>query len=211
MKNRICVLIIKYNARELEEYCITSLICNTRDKYDLFVIDNYPESRNIHTIWNEWIRKLDELGYSHVCLLNSDTLILKEHSDWISKLLEPFKNSEVIATGPLTNKCGNRRQMLKKGKTKEFIKQLSGFCLMLDIKKTLDLNGFDENFGFYGGESDLLDRAFLRGYKSVLVRDAFVFHHAGGSIKKNFSIEEQNEIKKKAKDLITRLRNERRK
>lgn len=53
---------------------------------------------------------------------------------------------------------------------------VSGFCMLVDLKKFAEVNGFDERFFLYFEDVDLCKRLNDRGYRIVLQRDAEAIH-----------------------------------
>jgi len=178
------IIILKYNTPEFENKCVHSVIDNTEIPYHLTVFDNYPFKCNIGQLWNRLIRQSDS---DYICLLNSDTIVAPE---WLPKLLETFDKFETVGcVGPSTDNCGNQQKTKVDKLFVDFSLAylgwvLSGFCLVFPKKVWEEVNGFPEDYGFYGQEVNFVDKVVATGYKQIWRTDVFVHHEGSASAKK---------------------------
>jgi len=152
------------------------------------------------------------LGFSatsacHVLFLNSDCLV---NRSTISKLLKAFERDKSVGLAcAAANNAANATIALPTGESfisfEDILEQLSdvkgapyedicttvGHCLMVSRDCYHAVNGMDESWGLgYGEESDLHLRARAKGYRGVLVTDAYVYHFGGGTFRNENNREE---------------------
>lgn len=172
--------------KEIQSICVSSVVDNTEFPYVLTYYDNVIFEEPLTVSWNFYCEKSPA---EFICLLNNDTEV---SPGWLTRMIEVFEKEESCGfVGPSTNQChspqkevGTLAEAEALGPTwVEMQDPISGFCLV--FRKTLweELGGFDTRYGFYGQESDFIDRAYKLGYKSFWRKDAFVFHHGEASVK----------------------------
>jgi len=184
-QDSIDVILVRYNCPEVEEVAIQSILaCTDGCDYHLIVVDNYQTGQSLTRLWNTAVKNsASEL----VCLVNSDIEIVDRL--WLRKLVDTFKTDPTIgAVGPSTDntigaQAGHRYHQVAKlpPTTRDCL--LSGFCWVLKRKAWLDVGGFNEQFSFYGQESEFQHRLHQRGYRTVWRVDAFVHHEGEASIR----------------------------
>jgi len=105
----------------------------------------------------------------------------------LGKLVSIFEEIPRLgAIGPVTNRCGYRYQIREIAQPDPGFTEaeISGFC-MLTKKEIFEKVGyFDEQFDFYGQESEWLVRVTKAGYWVGFRQDVFVSHIGGASISK---------------------------
>lgn len=189
------IIIVRYNLPEMEEQCLRAVREHTHYPYKLTVVDNYPTKERLGVLWNQVI---EQSLCSHICLLNSDTLVTE---GWLSKLMATFgADPQIAVVGPSTNCSATPQQIIQyldpemietfssnlsrayEGEWEEA--EVSGFCYLLRKEAWEEVGGFSKSFGFYGQETHLNKKLQQAGYKTVWRRDSFVFHHGGASAKK---------------------------
>ncbi|RLC76544.1 MAG: hypothetical protein DRJ03_28470, partial [Chloroflexi bacterium] len=132
----------------------------------------------------------------YICLLNSDTLVTR---GWAAKMLAVAATDEKIGLiGPTTN-FGNKFQEIRAAKRirspahvdrhyekviepltrgQSVCRYLTAFCWIMSRKMIDDIGVLDEQYllGMYE-DLEYLERAWMRGYQSVWVKDSFVYHY----------------------------------
>jgi len=180
------IIVLKFNNPEVEIPCVDSVILHTTGQYHLTVHDNYPINENIGVIWNKLIGRSQA---DYICLLNSDTLV---EDGWLEKLVVALKEDPLAGViGPCTNSCKTEQARQEKTDRKEVVDFgalypgwcLGGFCIVFPKKIWEEVGGFDEDFGFYGQEVNLIDKIVAKGYKQLWRKDVFVWHKGGATIK----------------------------
>lgn len=190
MHDFVNIIIVGYRVNdtiaEYERVCIDSVFTSAYKKFVLTYVDNYTSGLTLTAAWNTLI---DQSKCDYICLLNNDTEIVQP--EWLDLLLPPLKDKHIGFTGPSTNVCHSVQNTIKTlsdarretGNTKVSEQPLSGFCLLFRKKLWKELGGFNEKYALYGQESDFCARAHMRGYKSLWVKGAFVFHRGESSVK----------------------------
>ena len=187
------VVLVRFNVPDMEEQCIRALTEYTDWPIHITVVDNYQAKEKLGVLWNRLI-KASKCDY--ICLLNTDTIVTP---GWLERMMRAFDDPKVGVVGPSTSSCGTVQAIargLEPEKAIEYSRELtekyagqvedaelSGFCYLLKKSVWKVLGGFSSEFGFYGQESAFNIAARHAGYRAVWVKDAFVFHHWGGSIK----------------------------
>ena len=202
------ILVIKYNNPVWEDFCVEAVKYWTVPHHEVILYDNYPKNENIGKLWNQMIYRSRA---EYICLLNTDAIVQK---DWLTKILTTYQDvSHVGAVGPTTNRSKNEQSTLKKAerdfkyKIMDGYETLSGFCLHFPKHVWQKVNGFPEDFGFYGQEVAFLDRVRNKGYKEIWRQDAFVWHYGSATVKKEQEegkfneLEERREARKRVKEL----------
>jgi len=172
--------------KELQSICVSKIAENTEFPYVLTYYDNAMFKETLTDSWNFYCAHAPT---EYICLLNNDTEV---HAGWLTKMIDVFSKEPACGfVGPSTNSChspqkkiGTIEKATAIGPTWVEMKEpISGFCLV--FKKALweELGGFDPRYKFYGQESDFIDRAHRKGYKSFWRQDAFVYHHGEASVK----------------------------
>lgn len=180
MKDRVNILMLTYNQPQLEADCLSSVVKLTDYPYQITVHDNRGGNTNLAEIWNKLIR---ESVHSYLLFLNSDTEVER---GWLSKLVSTFEEIPRLgAIGPVTNQCGYRYQIRRIAQPEpNFTKaEISGFCLLTKKEIFEKVGYFDEEFDFYGQESEWMVRVAQAGYWVGFREDVFVSHLGGASIK----------------------------
>ena len=226
---RVTVCVVAYKHRELEDRCLRKLRQSSEPgEYLLDFIDNGVINAPLAWVWNTALRRCKT---EFLVLLNTDAFVTP---DWIPSLLWPLGGVDVIASGPVTNRCGSLQNLKKReseffgrfdlttdrdwtddeidavanvvrrefgpGSSLRTSSPLSGFCLCLDVQKTLYIGGFrDEMITFYGQETELLQRAARRGFGFAVARSCYV-HHLGGETRKKRVLEEGFDVWKDKDD-----------
>lgn len=180
------IIVVLFNCPAVEKRCIDSVLKHTKE-YKLTVYDNYPKNENLGKLWNRLISQSD---CRYICLLNSDTVVEKA---WLPKLLRGFEMSaETRIAGPTTDNSMNPQAVGKKQEGFEKVDSLGGFCYLFPKSHWEEMGGFNENFPFYGQESDFNRKTLRAGYHLCWVRNVFVHHEGSASIK---AAEKRGEMK----------------
>lgn len=196
------IIMVRFNLPEMEQQCLQAVIEYTDWPIHLTVVDNYESKERLGVLWN---RLIGASRCDYICLLNSDAIITPGSFERMMRAFE--QDPKIAVVGPSTSSCGTVQAIargLEPEKAVEYSKEvrekyegqreeaeLSGFCYLLRRKVWEELGGFSPEFGFYGQETALNLSARYAGYRTVWVKDAFVFHHWNASIK---AAEERGEM-----------------
>ena len=179
------IIIIGFNLIKLETKCLTSIIENTTYPYVITYYDNYENKYTLTELWNKLI---EASTCDYICLLNNDTEVTPK---WLTKLAETLESDgECAFVGPSTNNCHSPQKTISSveeaAKHKDSVVRMkdpmSGFCLLFRKELWKELDGFDTQYMHYGQESDFIDRAHKRGWRSYWRQDSFVYHVGEASV-----------------------------
>ena len=210
----VSVIIVNFNGRKYLEDCLKSLMKIDYKHFEIIIVDNNSTDDSIEFVKRNYpsaiIIKLDKnYGFAEpnnigaknakgdfLLFLNNDTevepdfigemvKVLQEDSKIAicqSLLLKP--NGQVDSSGDFIDTLG--RCYSSKDKAKEVKKILSARAASMMIRKESfwDLGGFDKKFFASYEDIDLGWRAWLWGYKIVLVPNSIVHHKGGQTVEK---------------------------
>ena len=208
----VSVIIVNYNGKRHLEKCLESLMNVDYEKYEVILVDNNSTDNSVEFVKNVHpsviIIKLDNnYGFAEpnnigaknakgelLLFLNNDTVVnpnfiremvkvLNQDSEIAicqSLLLKP--NGEVESSGDFIDILG-RAYMSKEKETKvKEIFSARGASMMVRKKMFWELGGFDKNFFASFEDIDLSWRAWIWGYKIVLVPNSIVYHTGGQTV-----------------------------
>lgn len=209
----VSVIIVNYNGKHHLEKCLESLMNVDYEKCEVILVDNNSTDNSVEFVKNVYpsviIIKLDNnYGFAEpnnigaknakgelLLFLNNDTVanpnfiremvsVLNQDSKIAicqSLLLKP--NGEVESSGDFIDILG-RAYMSKEKETKvKEILSARGASMMVRKKMFWELGGFDKNFFASFEDIDLSWRAWIWGYKIVLVPNSIVYHTGGQTVK----------------------------
>lgn len=174
------IVLITHNDRDIVIDCIKGILLS-KYPFKITIYDNTDNSRNTAKAWNKFIRE-STCGY--VMLIDSDAFPQNER--WLLsmvELLEKYPDAAVV--GPVAGEPSvtTIQSMSYREKTPEIETDghISGYC-MLFRKSIFEKTGyFDEDFVFYGQESDWIEKVLeQRKYRVLITRQAHVKHGIGG-------------------------------
>lgn len=195
MKEPVTIIIPTFNNREYLQSCLISLSKHfvTKGLYRVIIVNNgHPKSCDwiksdgtyqvINTGQNlGWEGGLKE-GLKHtdsefVIFLNDDTYIPVFARLWVNKLLQHFRDPEIGAVGPSSNVVMGLQNIFADVQSQIFASTfLIGFCMMVRRSALEKAGGIDDTLPG-GDDIDLSIRLRNAGYKLIVDRDTFVFHH----------------------------------
>ena len=112
-----------------------------------------------------------------VMFLNDDTYIPYSSRTWLNRMIQPFKLPEVGAIGPTSNVVmGNQNIFLPITDKLLYTELLIGFCVMYRKSALIKAGGIDDSLPG-GDDFDLSIRMVDAGYKMLIDRGTFVYHH----------------------------------
>lgn len=191
----IDIIIPTYNNWELLAQCVNS-ITSLRYMYpvNVLVVNNgHPDSCNgigeteylkvIQTGGKNlgWEGGLKE-GLKHsksefVIFMNDDAYVPPSSNDWIRKIMEMFYHPDVGAVGPSSNTVMGAQNIWKLNVHQKIETSfLIGFCMAVRRKALDAVGGIDDSLPG-GDDLDLSIRLRNAGWRLVIRRDIFVFHH----------------------------------
>ncbi|MDH3312854.1 MAG: glycosyltransferase family 2 protein [Nitrosopumilus sp.] len=210
----VSIIIVNYNGKKFLEDCFHTLQKITYSNFEIILIDNNSTDNSIEFIKNRYpstiIIKLEKnYGFAYpnnvgaknakgdfLLFLNNDT---KVHPDFISEMVNVLKkdpkiaisqsmllkpNGDVDSSGDFIDLIG--RGYSSKEKINDIREILSARGAAMMIRKEIfdKLKGFDEKFFVSFEDVDLGWRAWIFGYKVVVIPNSIVYHIGGQTIKK---------------------------
>ena len=210
----VSVIIVNYNGKTLLEKCLKSLMKINYKNYEIILVDNNSTDQSIEFVKNTYpsitiIKLNSNYGFAEpnnigaknakgefLLFLNNDTEVnpnfigamvkVLEHDPKIaicqSLLLKP--NGEIDSSGDFIDTLGQTYSSKDSISEVKQILSARGASMMVRKKSFWDLEGFDKKFFAAFEDVDLGWRAWLWGYKIVLVPNSIVYHTGGQTVKK---------------------------
>jgi len=193
----VSILIPTWNNPQYAQPCVRSLLENqaTTGLFHIYLINNgHPDSCNWADIGHPQVTILHTggknlgwegglaLGLEHskapfVCFFNDDAYIAPSSRMWLNQLLQSFKDPKVGAVGPASNVVMGWQNIFTPVPYQRFSsKFLIGFCMVVRRSALDEVGGVDTSLPG-GDDFDLSIRLRDAGYKLMVDRDVFVFHH----------------------------------
>jgi len=230
----VSVIIVNYNGKTYLEKCLESLMKINYKNFEVILVDNNSTDTSIEFVKNIYpsitiIKLNDNYGFAepnnigaknakgdYLLFLNNDTEV---NADFIEEMVKVIKqdpkiaicqslllkpNGDVDSSGDFIDTMG--RVYSSKNKVNEVKKILSarGASMMVRKDSFWNLGGFDKKFFASFEDVDLGWRAWIWGYKIVLVPNSIVYHKGGQTVKQNLSEMRFHGVKN---SLIIRLAN----
>ncbi len=190
------VIIPTYNNPQYLIPCIESLLGHSiQNSYVRIIIINNGHERSLDRIpadgdniiiynakenlgWEGGLKKGLELSDSEfVMFLNDDTYFPNVSSSWLPQTLSVFADPKVAAVGPSSNVVTGYQNIFARCHGQMMnTDYLIGFCMMIRRKYLDEVGGVDADLPG-GDDFDLSMRFTTAGYKLVILRNVFVYHH----------------------------------
>jgi len=213
-KDLVSIIIVNYNGKEYLQKCLESLMKINYKDFEVIIVDNNSTDDSIEFVKNTYpsviIIKLEKnYGFAEpnnigvkiakgdfLLFLNNDTEVSPNFIEKMvnvlnsdskiaicqSLLLKP--NDEIDSSGDYVDELGRSYSSRKKLTEVKEILSARGASMMVRKDSFLDLGGFDKKFFASFEDVDICWRAWLWGYKVVLVPDSIVHHKVGGTVQK---------------------------
>jgi len=213
----VSIIIVNYNGKKLLEECFNSLSKVSYPAFEIILVDNNSSDDSIEFIKNHYpktiIVKLERnYGFAYpnnvgtknakgnfLLFLNNDTVVtpnfLQELVNTLqsdqkigicqSMLLKP--NGEIDSSGDFIDSLGVSFSSKEQVKEKKDILSARGACMIVRRQVFEKLNGFDEKFHISFEDVDLGWRAWILGYKVMVIPQSVVYHYGGQTIQKRRS------------------------
>ena len=213
-----CDIIIPiWNQLSFTKDCLEHILRNTRYPYRLILVDNASEKDTEEYLSKfasdnqdktALIRNKENAGYikainqgldisnaPYVCMMNNDTL---PAAGWLERMIEFAEAHPDV--GLINPQCGGHdgASVDTHAKTLERyngeymeMNQCQGFCMLVKREVIDKIGSLDEAFGVGGyDDTDYSIRAHKAGYRSVAIRDSYVYHRIHASFDKAGNREE---------------------
>jgi len=112
-----------------------------------------------------------------VMFANDDIYIPASEAYWLRKMIELFIEDKIGAVGPISNVvAGSQNMYFSTPHMRLEATYLIGFCVLLRKKALDEAGGIDDTLSG-GDDLDLSIRLRQKGYRLIVDRETFVYHH----------------------------------
>lgn len=179
------IIVLNFQAPEMEVECAKRIIENTKWPYKLVMYDNRLNTASTAKIWNKLIK---DSTCDYVMLIDSDAFVPKLEPCWLTRMMESFEHEDCQVVIPVADNVGGQGQkVLGAEKYPSEVVNMgvwSGFCWLIRKSVMEKAGWFDEQFYFYGQDSEWAYRIAKKGIKTYMRKDVFLNHSSGYSGKK---------------------------
>ena len=208
----VSIIIVNFNGKIFLEKCLESLSKISYKKYEVILVDNnsdddsiefvksnYPQTVIINLDKNYGFAEPNNIGAKNAkgeffLFLNNDTITTP---NFITELVNVAKNNPEVAifqslllktdgnidsSGDFIDMYGRAYSSREKSSEVKNITSARGASMMVRKEAFWDLGGFDKKFFATFEDVDLGLRAWICGYKIVLVPKSIVYHLGGQTI-----------------------------
>ena len=214
MQPQVSIIIANYNGRDLLQKCLESLSNVNYKNLEIIVVDNNSTDDSVEFVTKNHpsiiLVKLDKnKGFAEpnnigakiakgqfLLFLNNDTIVTENFiSEMINAIITDKKiaicqslllkpNGDIDSSGDFLDDLG----VVYNSKTKiDHIREISsarGASMLIRANIFEKLHGFDEKFFVSFEDVDLCWRAWILGYRTLMIPTSIVYHSAGSTIKK---------------------------
>ena len=214
MQPQVSIIIANYNGRDLLQKCLESLSNVNYQNLEIIIIDNNSTDDSVEFVTKNHpsiiLVKLDKnKGFAEpnnigakiakgqfLLFLNNDTVVTENFiSEMINAIITDKKiaicqslllkpNGDIDSSGDFLDDLG----VVYNSKTKiDHIREISsarGASMLIRANIFEKLHGFDEKFFVSFEDVDLCWRAWILGYRTLMIPTSIVYHSAGSTIKK---------------------------
>lgn len=209
MKPQVEIIIPTYNNNRIALSCYQSIMAFTAASFRVNFIQNGKEEINFlpneetgfvlnrtfkpgeNLKWTNAINFMrDKVEGEFVLMMNDDTLVLDHDNGWLSRLLIPFRDEKVAASGPISNFAMGVQNLFLRGLSTNHQRfensVLSGFCMLVRKSALDEVDWLDETFQDGAEDVDLSFKLRDAGYKLAVCRDVFIYHHGSATAKREY-------------------------
>ncbi len=202
---KISIIIVNYNGQRWLVDCFKSIVRQKFKQLEVIFVDNhstdnslsivkkiYPTAKIIKNKSNTGFGLANNLGAKvakgqFLFFLNTDT---KLGPNCLRELLKQMVSKKIDLAGPKLLDFNDKDFYRGRKLTLDIVGNLSwgkkttmieGCALLIKREVFNYLGGFEPSFFMYSEDLDLCWRAYLLGFKTELVKTAFIKHYGGGS------------------------------
>ena len=173
------IILMTDQDRDITEECLGFILEKVKYPIKITLYDNTLNTMNTAKIWNKLIKQ-STCGY--VMLLDNDAFA---QNDFVTEMVEAIeRHPNAAAVGPVAgDKAVTTVQEMQSADLSEIEHEghLSGYCMLFRKSIFDEYRYFDENFMFYGQESDWIEQILEeKKYKLYIVPRAYVKHGIAG-------------------------------
>lgn len=198
MKPLIEIIIPTYNNWEYMGPCLNSILMHrsTPGLAHITIINNgheesipamvragLPEVTVLHPGknlgWEGGLKYgLEKTTAPYVIFMNDDTYVPASSAMWMWQLINHFSDAKVAAVGPSSNVVmGMQNIFISSTVNICEVNFLIGFCMMVRREALEKVGGVDDSLPYHGDDLDLSIRFRKAGYKLIMDRSVFIYHH----------------------------------
>lgn len=190
----VAIIIPTYNNFDLLHQCLESILSNITalNLFHIYVVNNghkkscdWVNHKQVTVLQAEknlgWegglALGLEKSTEPFVMFLNDDTFVPPSSKLWINKLLQPFIDEKVGAVGASSNVVMGMQNIFIQSIIPIFTTTyLIGFCFLIRRSACEEVGGIDQSLPG-GDDLDISIRLRKAGYKLVVNKEVFVYHH----------------------------------
>ncbi len=186
------IIVLKYKDPEVEVKCAKQILEYTNWPYKMVFYDNRPGTKNFSKIWNKLIK---ESTCDYVIVMDSDAFVpmLDPASPaggacWLTRMMntfEEFADCDVVIPKVNRTSCSQQQANVAEDRPPTVLTEPFAAQCVLYKKTVFEKAGWlDEEFLFYGQDSEWSHRANKMGIKTYIRHDVLIDHGKHSSIGK---------------------------
>ena len=221
--SRVLILIVNWNNYSDTKECLESLAQLTSENYQVMLVDNgsgddsnqlleeeFPEIELVNLQENLGFAGGNNVGldyalkegFSHILLLNNDTIV--QDGDFLTKLVQLLEEEPSVgAVGPTVEQTDGIIQLSilpypnigntivntlglyhPNHKKRQYVDSVAGCCVLVRREAIEQAGLLDENYFMYGEETEWFYRMRKRGWKVLFIPKKSVLHKGAATSKK---------------------------
>ena len=221
--SRVLILIVNWNNYSDTKECLESLAQLTSENYQIMLVDNgssddsnqlleeeFPEIELVNLQENLGFAGRNNVGldyalkegFSHILLLNNDTIV--QDGDFLTKLVQLLEEEPSVgAVGPTVEQTDGIIQLSilpypnigntivntlglyhPNHKKRQYVDSVAGCCVLVRREAIEQAGLLDENYFMYGEETEWFYRMRKRGWKVLFIPKRSVLHKGAATSKK---------------------------
>lgn len=189
---RVEIFVMKWELPNMEKAFLTELIEHTNHPYKLVLYDTRllsidrrgsPCGINTSKIWNYFIKNST---CDYLCIMDTDAFVEKGWLEEIMKVFEKYPDAGVVA--PTSKRLGvpggqhlGELATLHKLDVHRAVSHISGYCFVFKKEMLKDIGLFDEDFYYFGQDSDWCERIYESEKWNIYVCPSAIVNHGDES------------------------------
>ncbi|MCX6786182.1 MAG: bifunctional glycosyltransferase/class I SAM-dependent methyltransferase [Candidatus Komeilibacteria bacterium] len=182
---RVEIIVLKYKDPEVEVDCAKNILENTDWPYKMVFYDNRVGVKNTSKIWNKLFR---EATCDYVLIIDSDAFVPKLTPCWLTRMMSTFEkypDCYVVVPKITRTSCDEQRaDMAEEKEPTRMTEFFAAQCVLFKKEIFNKVGWLDEDFLFYGQDSEWAVRTMKKGYPIYLRHDVLINHLGHYSAKK---------------------------
>lgn len=179
------IIVLKYKDPEVETQCAQFILERTDWPFKMTFYDNRPGTKNFSKIWNKLIK---ESTCDYTIIMDSDAFVPQLKPCWLTRIIATFNDfPDCWAVVPRVNKTSCAQQRAERAEEiapTQLTEPFAAQCVLYKKEVFEKVGWFDEEFLFYGQDSEWSHRAMTKGYATYIRHDVLIDHGKHTSINK---------------------------